>query len=87
MSNMDKKAKVVQIKLVPPTHKTRPIESRTLEEEMALECNIATILKTMYMNRKVQRSIKNTEGNALHQRLYLRECTKATMEDIRSLNH
>lgn len=84
---MYKKAKVVQIKPVPLTHKTRPSESRTLEEEMALEYNKATILKTMYMSCKVQRSIKNTEGNALHQRLYLREYTKATMEDIRSLNH
>lgn len=52
---------------------------------MVLECNKAAVLKAMYMNCKGQRSVKNAEGNALYQRLYLRECTKAMMEDIRSL--
>lgn len=66
------------------THKTKGSESMTFEEEMILECNKAAVLKAMYMNCKAQRCVKNAEGNALYQRLYLRECTRAMMEDIRS---
>lgn len=85
MSNMDKEGKGVPMKPVPlkVTHKSKVSES-TLEEEMILECKKAAVLKAMYMNCKGERCVKNGEGNALYQRLYLRECTKAMMEDIGS---
>ena len=57
----------VPIEPVPLAHKTRPSESMTFEEKMALKCNNAAVLKAMYMNCKVQRSVKNAEANALYQ--------------------